>query len=87
MARRCDEAQAEPFQIVEGVAERMDLEFAAVARTGIDLADREAAAEPPSHLPVEPDTELRELIETDLGPGLGQRRLEHVLEQDLAHAV
>ena len=45
MARRCDEAQAEPFEIVEGVAERLDLELAAVAGTGIDLADGEAATE------------------------------------------
>ncbi len=45
MARRGDEAQAEPLEIVEGVAERMDLQLAAVARAGIDLADREAAPE------------------------------------------
>ena len=45
MARRGDEAQAEPLEIVERVAERMDFELAAVARAGIDLADRQAAAE------------------------------------------
>ena len=47
MARRGDEAQAEALEIVEGVVERVDLELAAVAGAGIDLADREAAAEPP----------------------------------------
>ena len=46
MARRGDEAQAEALEIVEGIVERMDFQLAAVAGAGIDLADREAAAEP-----------------------------------------
>ena len=46
MARRSDEAQAEALEIVEGVLQRVDLQLAAVARAGIDLADRERAAEP-----------------------------------------
>jgi hypothetical protein len=46
MARRGDEAQAEPLEIVESVLQRVDFQFAAVARAGIDLADRERAAEP-----------------------------------------
>ena len=46
MARRGDEAQAEALEIVEGVVERVDFQFAAVAGAGVDLADREAAAEP-----------------------------------------
>ena len=45
MARRGDEAQAEALEIVEGVVERVDLELAAIAGAGIDLADGEAAAE------------------------------------------
>ena len=47
MARRGDEAQAEALEIVEGVVERVDLELAAIAGAGIDLADGEAAAELP----------------------------------------
>ena len=46
MARRGDEAQAEALEVVEGVVERVDLELAAVAGAGVDLADRETAAEP-----------------------------------------
>ena len=46
MARRGDEAQAEAFQVVERVVECVDLQFAAVAGAGVDLADRQAAAEP-----------------------------------------
>jgi hypothetical protein len=34
MSWRSNEAQAEPFEIVERVAQRMDLELAAVARAG-----------------------------------------------------
>jgi hypothetical protein len=46
MTRRGDEAQTEPLDVVERVVERVDFEFAAVARAGIDLADRQAAAKP-----------------------------------------
>ena len=45
MARRGDEAQAEALEVVERVVERVDFEFAAIAGAGIDLADRERAAE------------------------------------------
>jgi len=45
VARRCDETQAEAFEIVERVAERMQLELAAVAGAGIDMADGERAPE------------------------------------------
>ena len=46
MARRGDEAQAEALEVVERVVERVDLQLAAVAGAGVDLADRQAAAEP-----------------------------------------
>ena len=46
VTRRGDEAQAEALEIVEGVVERVDFKLAAVAGAGVDLADREAAAEP-----------------------------------------
>jgi hypothetical protein len=46
MPRRGDEAQAEALEIVEGVVEPVDFEFAAIARPGIDLADRQASAQP-----------------------------------------
>src|SRR5512134_1679823 len=38
-----DEAQAEALEVVKHVVERVDLELATVARSGIDLADGEAA--------------------------------------------
>jgi hypothetical protein len=53
VARRCDEAQTEALEIVERIVQRVDFQFAAVARTGIDLADRQAAAEPPPRGTVE----------------------------------
>ena len=52
--------QAEALEIVEGVVERVNLQLAAVARAGIDLADRQAAAEPPPRRPVEPARQLRQ---------------------------
>ncbi len=45
MARGGHEADTEALDIVKGVAERVDFELAAVARTGVDLADRETAPE------------------------------------------
>ena len=46
MARRSDKAQPEALEIVERVLQRVDFQLAAVARAGVDLADRERAAEP-----------------------------------------
>jgi len=40
VAWRGDKAQAETFEIVEGIAQRMDFQLAAVARARIDMADR-----------------------------------------------
>src|SRR5215471_5125423 len=37
VARRGHEVQSESFEIVEGVIERVDLEFTAIARAGINL--------------------------------------------------
>ena len=42
------------LDVVVGVAERVDLELAAVARAGVDLADRQRAAERAQHLPLQP---------------------------------
>src|SRR5204862_7020402 len=44
--RRGDEAQAIALEIVQNVVEGVDLELAAIARPGVDLAYGEAAAEP-----------------------------------------
>ena len=40
MAGGCDKAQTKAFKIVECVVQRMDFQFATIARTGIDLAYR-----------------------------------------------
>jgi hypothetical protein len=45
MARGGDTAQAEALQIVESIVEGVDLELAAVAGAGVDLADRQRAAQ------------------------------------------
>ena len=44
MARRRHEPQAETLNVVKWIVERMDLELAAIAGAGVDLADGEAAA-------------------------------------------
>src|SRR5579864_9315394 len=45
MTRGGDEMQTEALEIVKGVVERVDFELTAIARAGIDSADRQAAPE------------------------------------------
>jgi hypothetical protein len=45
VARAGDEADAQPLDVVVGIVERVDLQLAAVARTGIDLADGQRLAQ------------------------------------------
>ena len=45
MTRTCDEADAEPLEIVDRIAERVDLELTAVAGAGVDVSDAERGAE------------------------------------------
>ena len=47
MARRGDKAQAEAFEIVEGVVEGVNFKLTAVARAGIHFTDCQAVAESP----------------------------------------
>ncbi len=87
MARRGDEAQAEPLEIVEGVAQRVDLELAAVAGAGIDLADREAAPEARTRRTVDRVSELGERHLIARGRRFGQRHLEQAFQEQLAHHI
>ena len=50
VARARDEADAQALEVVVRIVERVDLELAAVARAGVDLADRQRAAEDGEHL-------------------------------------
>ena len=87
MAGRGDEAQAEAFQIVEGIVEGVDLELAAVAGAGVDLADRQRAAEPTARGAVDALRELGEARIVGRGRRLGEGGLEQALEQQLAHGA
>ena len=48
------------FEIVERVIERMNFQLAAVARSGVDLADRKAAAETAPCGAIDASSEFRE---------------------------
>ena len=65
MARRGGEPDAEALDVVDRVVERVDLQLAAVARAGIDLADGDRAPEQ------FPRTRL------ERAPELGERRIGH----------
>jgi len=58
MARRGDELQPEPFEIVEGVAERMQLKLARIAGPGVDMPDRQAPAQSRSRRLLDPAGKL-----------------------------
>jgi hypothetical protein len=85
MARRGDDMESEPLQVVKGVAQGVDLQLAAVAGTGVHLADRQAAPEPSARGPIH----LRaQFGQGRLGRGWRgdrQRQSQQILEQRLAH--
>src|SRR4030095_16679584 len=60
MPRRRHEMQSETFQVIKGVVERVDFEFAPVARTGINLPNREAAAQTPARGTFNTGAQLRQ---------------------------
>ena len=76
MARRGDEAEAKALDIVIGVVERVDLELAAVAGAGVDLADRRLAAEPPPRGAPERGCEFRQRGVVSRWRRLGERAAE-----------
>jgi hypothetical protein len=85
MARRGDEAEAEALEIVERVVERMDLQLAAIAGAGIDLADRQAAAEPAACGRIETSRQRRQIRILACRRRLGERRAKKTLKEQLAH--
>ncbi|CAG4884516.1 conserved protein of unknown function [Georgfuchsia toluolica] len=52
MARTGHEFDAQPLQVVIGIAERIDFQFTAVARTRVDYADGERLAKNIQNLPL-----------------------------------
>ncbi len=86
VARRGDEAKSEALEIVEHVIERMDLELAAVAGTGVDLANREGSAEPPPGSLIHSGCKLGERGVVRRRRCFGQRPLYEALEQQFTHA-
>ena len=84
MPRRRDEAKTEPLKIVERVAERVDFEFAGIARTGVDVADGETSPERPLGRRFHGGGESQEFRIVVRGRTLSQRRPE-ALQQRFAH--
>jgi hypothetical protein len=85
VARRGDEADAEPLEVVEDVAQRVDLQLTAVAGTGVDLADRKRAAKPPAGGMVHLRGELAQRLVAGLRRALRQGGPEQAEQQGTAH--
>jgi hypothetical protein len=86
MAWRGHEAQAKALQIIEGVGERVDLKFASVARSGVNLANGEAASQAGAGGVIDLRRVGREFGVLGAGRFFRQRPFENALEQNLAHA-
>src|SRR5687767_10323599 len=84
MARARDELDAEAFQDVVGIAERLDFQLAAVARAGIDLPDGQCLAQDVEELAVNA-LDLRARRLAALGRRLGADAGARNLPEDLPH--
>lgn len=85
MARRSNEREAETFEIVERIVERVDFQFAAVARAGIDFADRQASTETLRGRRMNPLDQLFNSRIISRGSSLRQWTSHDPLEQKPAH--
>ena len=83
MTRRGDEPQAEPLDVVIGVVERVNFQLASVAGSGIDLADRQAPAEPPPRGLPERGGKLRHGGVIGRWRPLGERPAKHAFKSSL----
>src|SRR5437867_1640025 len=86
-ARRRHKAEPEAFQIIEGIVERVDFEFAAVARAGIDLPNRETATQTPPRCSLDAGAQLGQHLLVLDRRCLGQWATHQALEQNSAHEV
>ncbi|BCG84457.1 hypothetical protein MesoLj113c_05670 [Mesorhizobium sp. 113-3-9] len=85
MARRCDEPDSKTLDIVESAVERVHLEFATVAGTGIDCPDRQASPQSSMSNPIEGACEFVNRRVAYSRRTLGQRRAYQAFEEELAH--
>ena len=81
-----DEADAEALEVVVGIVQRMDLELAAVAGAGVDVADAERAPEQAQHRVAQAP---RHLLQRGVGPrrGLAGQADAQDLSQELVHRL
>src|ERR1019366_7768862 len=85
MPRRGDKSHAKTLDVIEGIAQGVNFQLTAVARTGVDLANRQAAAKPRAgglvHL-------CRERGEFGIGRGsLRERGFQQTFEQSFSHGI
>src|SRR5487761_2557832 len=85
MAWRGDEMQAEAFEIVERVVQRVNFQLAAVAGAGVDLPDRQRAPELGARGAIDALRQLGERGLVGLGRRLGERAMGEAFEQRPAH--
>jgi len=77
--------QAEPFEVVERIVERVNFQFAAVARAGVDLADRQRTPELGARGTVDALRQFGETRRVGLGRSFGERPMGETFQQRAAH--
>src|SRR5262245_639432 len=86
VAWRRHEMQPETFEIIEGVIERVDLEFAPVARAGINLSNRETAAQTSARSTLNAGAQFGQHLFIVGWRSFGQGAAHQCLEQNFAHS-
>ena len=85
MTWRSNKSQPESFEIIENVIERMDLEFAPIAGTGVHFPDGERSTKALSSDAVDSSAELGENGIICGRRRFGQRTVEQTLEEHPTH--
>src|SRR5688572_17730966 len=81
-----DKSDSQAFDVVHGIAERMDLEFTAVARSGIDVTDAQGATQDVANPLLQLVSDAQRIVGCRLRLGGNScttdcmKRLEHELE-------
>ena len=85
MTGRGDEVQTEAFEIVERIAQSVDFKLAAIARAGVDFADRKAAPETASRIAFEAFGQFGKRGIVRRGRRFGERSMRETFKERLAH--
>ena len=80
MPRRCHEPQAKSLEVIKGISQGLDFEFAAIAGSGVHFANGEAAPEAAPRRARYARREFADFHIHSFGTRFGQRAVGHAFE-------